>query len=378
MHQDTDVTRELKRELVDVRAVCIALGLAPRKEGAGFKISCLWHEEKTPSCHVRIGPDGTIQVWCHACSTGGDVYSLIAATRGLSPKRDFPEVLREAATIAGRLDLFDAIEGRTRRPATPRARKPATNVRPALPPIETAPTDHDRAMHAAYAVLANLGRLDDSAIAADVTRYLADRGLLELARAERWFALPLSSSAPIGALRDVLGDAVVNALGLLHGGAFTFAANRLCIPWRLPDGTVYTIQRRRLDGQKENKYVFPKDRPARLPYGIERLAAATADAPIAFTEGSVDALARSMLDRQHGHSPRVVLGVPGTGGWDERWATFGRERVCYVATDADNPGENASQEWAADLYRAGASRVIRLAPVGANDWGDIVARGKIA
>ena len=131
-HARPDHAAELRRELTDVRAVIDALGLKAKREGVGFKVLCPWHEEKTPSCSVRLGQDQTIQVKCHGtCGTGGDVLSLIAQVRGLNPRTDFQAVLAEAAELAGRRDILAELEGRggERMPSAPRQAP-----RPAPPP----------------------------------------------------------------------------------------------------------------------------------------------------------------------------------------------------------------------------------------------------
>ncbi len=79
-----------------------------RREGSGFKVSCPWHEESTPSCAVWTAREGTIVAYCHGCGKSGDALSLIAAVNRLDTKGDFPDVLRLAAEIGGRWDLVDA------------------------------------------------------------------------------------------------------------------------------------------------------------------------------------------------------------------------------------------------------------------------------
>lgn len=104
--------RTLRESLSDPRALVEALGLADGhrsivRHGSGVLVRCPWHADRTPSCSVRVGGDGTIAVRCHACGACGDVLSLIAATNGLDVRRDFREVLRIGAEIAGRWDLLD-------------------------------------------------------------------------------------------------------------------------------------------------------------------------------------------------------------------------------------------------------------------------------
>src|SRR5262245_24961753 len=76
---------EVKRALDDPRGLCERLGLAERarNQRGGVTILCPWHAEKTPSCSVRVGKQGTIMVRCHACGASGDALSLVAVARGL-------------------------------------------------------------------------------------------------------------------------------------------------------------------------------------------------------------------------------------------------------------------------------------------------------
>lgn len=104
MHERPDHRGAIRERLVDVRAVLEALGLLggyrPEKNGSGFVVRCPAHGDKTPSCSVRIGPDRTIQVKCFGCDLAGDVFTLVAAARGLDVHRDFPRVLADAAELA--------------------------------------------------------------------------------------------------------------------------------------------------------------------------------------------------------------------------------------------------------------------------------------
>jgi DNA primase len=93
---------EVRQLLRDPRGICRQLGLCERAhpQPQGLLILCPWHAERTPSCSVRLGGDGTIAVHCFACGRGGDVFHLVAAVYRLDLRRDFPEVLRLAAALA--------------------------------------------------------------------------------------------------------------------------------------------------------------------------------------------------------------------------------------------------------------------------------------
>lgn len=116
-----DRVPEIRSALTDVRGLCGALNLlegARRQPGGALSICCPTHGESRPSCSVTIGRDGTIRVKCFSCNWGGDALSLIAAARGLNMSGDFPDVLREAASIAG-LSFDELGEGSARAPYVP-------------------------------------------------------------------------------------------------------------------------------------------------------------------------------------------------------------------------------------------------------------------
>jgi len=97
---------ELRKRLNDPRQLCTALGLLDgykpgRQAGGGLLIRCPAHGERHPSCSVRRGRDGTIQVRCFSCDFGGDALSLVAVARGLDPRADFLAVLSEATRLVG-------------------------------------------------------------------------------------------------------------------------------------------------------------------------------------------------------------------------------------------------------------------------------------
>jgi CHC2 zinc finger len=124
-----DHAGDLRRRLVDVRAICERLGLAEgaQHQTGGLKIKCPWHPERTASCSIRLASDGTIAVNCFGCSATGDVFHLVAVVNGIDVERDFPRVLELAAELAG-ADLEDRPQAR-RAPVAPPA--PARSYPPA-------------------------------------------------------------------------------------------------------------------------------------------------------------------------------------------------------------------------------------------------------
>jgi DNA primase len=366
-----DDAAAVRRSLTDPRALAEALGLTVGRERlrGAVKVLCPWHAERTPSCVVRLGSDGTIAVKCHGCGAGGDALSLVAIVRGLDTRRDFAVVLAEAAGIAGIALGERPVEGGVPRPPPP-------------VPAPPAGLDVENFDKLAAALLAGAGSLDGGAAAADVERYLERRGLLTIGRSEGWAALPPPELQPawVRFLVDVFGLDEVTRSGLVarpDGGrelTFSLAACRLVIPWRDPRGRVYTLQRRRLDGGKP-KYAAPIGRPFRWPYGVERLAELALEIPIAVVEGALDAAALRELERRQGRE-LVALGVPGVATWTPTigpmWASLAAGRVAYVAIDSDAAGERYVETIAADLAAAGARDVRRLRPARGKDWTDML------
>lgn len=120
MSQQPDRVAELRQRLVDIGYLVERLGLQEqaRREGGGWKVLCPFHGERSPSCSITLGPDGTVRVRCFSCEASGDVFHLIAAAKQMSCERDFPAVLDLAAELAGAAP-----------PSAP-ARRPAHRSRP--------------------------------------------------------------------------------------------------------------------------------------------------------------------------------------------------------------------------------------------------------
>lgn len=378
-----DHAADLRRALADVPRVVAALGLGQgaQRQATGLLIRCPWHDERTPSCSVTRGPDETIRVRCFGCSASGDVLALVAQVHGLDLRRDFPTVLRRAAEVAGAYDVLADLDGgrpveRRTLPVEPR------RVERSTLPVEPEQPQLDADTYDALATrLLDLCPLDG-----DVARYVEGRGLLAVARAAGLGALPAyaGQAALVGRLvADGFGPDALVAAGLLRARngepdlqAFAHPAARLLLPWRGPGGaaTIDVLQRRRIDAG-EPKYVAPRGRPLRYPFGADALESLGPDTSIAYVEGALDALAVRALAAQEGLD-LLPLGLPGLQAWRSSWATYAQGRVARIALDADAAGEGKVAELQRDLYAAGAARVTRLRPPqGTKDWADaLVAR----
>lgn len=116
-----DYAAEIRRTLVNPRAVCDRLGLlqgATTQTGQGVTIRCPAHGERTPSCSVTIGRDGTLRFRCFGCQATGDVLTLVATVHDLDVRTNFREVLLAAAELAGLSQVVDELNDR--KPYEPR------------------------------------------------------------------------------------------------------------------------------------------------------------------------------------------------------------------------------------------------------------------
>lgn len=344
----------LKRELSDPEPVCDALGLADGalQQARGLLVRCPWHVDTRPSCSITSAGDGTLRVKCFACGAGGDVFSLIAKVRGLDVRAEFLSVLHVAADLAAGL----ANSTGTSKP------------RVSPPTLETEAFD---------GLVQSLLRPSELTSSSRAGMYLARRGLLPAATADGWGALPEDPLALADLVRSIVagGASDWRRSGLFtEAGDLKFRANVLLIPWRDENGLITTLQRRVIEGdQPRHKYVFPDGRPPCAPYGAAALST-RAPGEIVFVEGAVDVLAYRTLCARAGIR-RTVLGLPGVAGWRSSWAAYGKGRIVHVALDADEAGDRAAERLAVDLHRAGALRVVRRRPNGANDWADRLAGG---
>src|SRR5438445_3631767 len=93
----------VKRALTDPLAVAQALRLDVGERSAhAVKVRCPWHQEKTASCNLRLGTDGTLAVKCFGCGRSGSVLDLVAARHGLGLRgADFARVVEAGEELAG-------------------------------------------------------------------------------------------------------------------------------------------------------------------------------------------------------------------------------------------------------------------------------------
>lgn len=93
----SDHAREVREALADPVRVAELLGLERSREERG-KWRCPSHGGTSLS--LRRGRDGTLQAKCFGCDLAGDVFVLLAASRGLDVRTDFRALLEEGAELA--------------------------------------------------------------------------------------------------------------------------------------------------------------------------------------------------------------------------------------------------------------------------------------
>lgn len=117
-------------------ATCDLLNLKYQRESNRCAFMCCpWHAERTPSCTITIGPEGTIRVHCFGCDQTWDVHSLFAQVNDLEISGSgFATLLLREAEVLTRWDIVEQLEGK--RPE-PRPYQPAPA--PAIPRSDPQP-----------------------------------------------------------------------------------------------------------------------------------------------------------------------------------------------------------------------------------------------
>lgn len=392
----------VKQALTGIAEVLTALGLDRGwiNNRRGKLILCPGHRESVPSCGVTLGDSGTIRVHCFSqCGFRGDVFSLIAQVYGLDPERDFAEVLAIGADLAG-ITLAAPPGGAAERAPRLRLLPPLPPAGSAAPlPTPTATLEEEIAIGRAVDVLSDRFPIgSDPGIAGG----LGERLLLEEAKSERWAVLPktglvtLFDVPELAALRPI----VIRQNDAGHDFAL-YRDHRLVIPWRRPDGRVWSFQRRfspkdgtedpktlgagtpSAGGKKRHipKFVWPSaaDYQPRecFPWGVDAYEAydkATEEAW--WTEGASDAASLRVLNRmglltKDGSGRKMVaLGLPGVQTLDTYAAALGpltRGRRGFVGVDNDGAGQSVAQGWQAMQLSLGARESVIKIP-SQKDW----------
>jgi DNA primase len=401
-YDDDEQLQEIRQRLSSPRHLIEGLGLEGHAEGGGYKILCPAHNERSPSCSLSKGDDGTLRVKCFGCDLAGDVFTLLGAIRGLNTASNFPEIKGWAAELAN-VSLGRGPGSAPRRPAPPPPPRPV----PALPgPPNRAELAFDRGARALLALCP---------LAGSVGAGLAFRGILAEAQRDGWGELPPEAWRLTGrdleqaeangfATEDRARLELLQALAagrhlrdlvwLIKAGSIVHGEHRMLIPWRRPSGEINELQRRYAtrngDGAEKApdrtpKYLFANAKDyapqARYAYGVESADLAQAE-EIWVVEGAVDVLAVRALNRARQAPLRLAaLGLPGVAGWKQVSASVlahVRGRVVRVALDNDAEPkqgvEEAIEKITYEATRAGARECRRAVPPGQiKDWGDYCA-----
>jgi hypothetical protein len=218
----------IRHALADHAALVATLGL---EEGAirqahGITIRCPWHAERTASCSITLGPDGTIRVHCFGCGASGDALHLVAAASGLDLQRDFRKVLERAAEIAGLGSNVGNVSHTVLRPTPPAPSPPSRTPPPREEVLEL--------LAACTAVCDDL----------PLRRDLETRGIDPATVTDRDLARALS------------GTARLPRWARSRDGTWSETGHRLIVPMYDASGQIVTVRARRLLGE---------DRPKALP-----------------------------------------------------------------------------------------------------------------
>lgn len=367
-----DDAARIREALTDPLALCDALELTGDGRGRTWfvdgrnriRIRCPWHDERTGSCGVSLGPDGTIRVRCFGCGATGDALSLVAVAHQLDVRRDFQQVLSIAAAVAG-----------VSAPESAPASSPRRVQRPAKPArVEPVDPPDDGLIERVAAVLRDLAPVEAHA---DARRYLDER---RIARGVGlgWFALP---DRPEGLAP--LREAIVDSVGLDGWGRCGLAwpsgvfdprwRGRLVIPWDAPNGAVTYLVGRAMGEprQGEARYMGLARRRPSWPWGCADLYELSGpDTSVAIVEGAIDAHSFNLLALAHG-ADCIAIGLPGVENWRDEWAVLARGRSAIVALDADAAGASHTPRIKRALEREARSVQVRE-PKRGKDWNDLL------
>lgn len=336
---------DVRSALSDPRRVAELLqlqeGAKPETRG-GLLVRCPSHGENNASCSLTRGPDGTLRAKCFACDFSGDVFSLIAAVKGLDPRRDFPRVLEEAAALAG-ISVPDAPRWtRSSAPAQPRA---------SAAPQAQAPVAED------------LGLLWDSLppIDGDAWEYLRGRGLEEAADWCRSLADVLAPKplAPQGHERDAAGARTCGGAIKCSTCRWEYASSGYQIAVALRDvwGRVVAVQVRNIHAEKtdakDNRFLAIGPTSTGV-FGDPTAIARARNVIVA--EGMTDSLAAIAVCR--GASVTTPIGIAGVNAGAALDTLPLKGKRVLLASDPDEAGDllcdgRTEEQAAAETIRRG-------------------------
>jgi hypothetical protein len=336
-----DHARELRYVLVDAMELCSRLGLIGgkgswKRNAGGVLIRCPSHDENSPSCSVRRGPDGTLAVICFGCGFTGDALTLIAAVNKLDLKSDFRSVLRVAAEISGQWQIVDELDRRDRAAGTER---PAPRPRAPIPPP---PPEPERT----YPDSKSVDRLWNEAIAphedAEAAAWCTKRGLDAELLAEDELSRVISVANWLPSWARYRGDAAAASTWVQSG-------HRLIVPMFDRLGERRSVRATRIadgNGHDAPKRLPPSGMKATdlvmaCPIALAMLRGTAKPSELVIVEGEPDFLTWATRRTQ------VVTGRIGivNGSWSFEFA----KRVppgtkVWIRTDHDQAGNRYAEE----------------------------------
>ena len=324
-----DHAREIRYALTDPYALCASLGFIAgkgsfvRQGTRGVTVCCPFHEEKSPSCSVRIAGDGTISVRCFGCGATGDALSLIAAKRGMSIVRDFRQVLIEAAVIAGLHGVVAELETGTTK-----------QERPAVPPPRAAALP-ERTYPPIAEVLALLERSTPVADDVEAAAMLAARKIDPERISESGIARVIPRA-----------DAALPAWARYQGRSWAETGHRLIVPMRTADGAVASVRAWRVSDGESPKRLPPAGHKASglvmaCDFGTAFLTGRIPPPRVLIAEGEPDFFVATTW-RQRELTARIGIV---SGSWTPELARkFAPGQSVGVWTDRDEAGDRYAQE----------------------------------
>ena len=350
------VARELRHTavLADPRRLVAALGRekGAQRQSSGVTILCPWHGERSPSCSVTRGPDGTVRAKCFSCDATGDALALVAVAHGLDLRHDFRLVLVEAARLSGEWSLVRELDDGE----APSGAPVPVQLVPPLPPPE--PVEERVYPPDAADVWARCGAVveDDGACA-----YLSGRGLDGDAVADRDLARVLPAPAPRWAT--------------FHGSTWLDTGHRLVLPVFDATGVLRSVRAMR---------VVEGDSPKRLPPAGHKAAGLVLADPLArlvlergaapewwpastplrlvVVEGEPDFLTWATRFSDANETAPGVIGV-GSGAWSKGLADRIPDRARVIVRTHD---DRAGQKYAAEVIDTLGARCDVRVPKGAS------------
>jgi hypothetical protein len=325
--------------------LCDQLGLRHKRETNAARLCCRFHDERTASATLAIGPHGTLRFHCFgSCGRSWDALALIAQERRLSTTGPgFTQVLLEAAHLCGRQDIVDDIEGRSTTPYVAPAPRPA----PEPPPPPVWPDAGEvAALWAACAPVTT-----DAEASAYLDGRAIDAGLVE--------SLDLARVLP-----QVLPTGARMPRWAWCGGWWPARGYRLIVPVFDATGTMRSLRAWTFAADAHAKRVAPvghttaglvmADTIAREVLTTGRKPAWLGDArlEVVISEGEPDWLTWATAGSDASESRPAVIGVVGSAWSADIAARIPDGARVAVRTHHDEPG----QKYAADIIASLTNR----------------------